>query len=97
VDLDEGKGVSTKKQAYDLTSIINEVRGQVDVWRGLLASQWQGGEHKLSALSANQMRSRRRRLAAWQLGGLSGRATPRPPDATAGRTAGGFVESLRGD
>ena len=27
LDLDEGKGLSTKKQAYDLTSIINEVRG----------------------------------------------------------------------
>src|SRR5437667_11636743 len=39
LDLDEGKGLSTKKQAYDLTSIINEVRGQVDVWRGLPASQ----------------------------------------------------------
>jgi type III restriction enzyme len=41
LDLDEGKGLSTKKQAYDLTSIINEVRGQVDAWRGLPASQWQ--------------------------------------------------------
>src|SRR5216684_1252174 len=41
LDLDEGKGLSTKKQAYDLTSIINEVRGQVDAWRNLPASQWQ--------------------------------------------------------
>ena len=41
LDLDEGKGLSTKTQAYDLTSIINEVRGQVDTWRGLPASQWQ--------------------------------------------------------
>ena len=41
LDLDEGKGLSTKKQAYDLTSIINEVRAQVDTWRGLPASQWQ--------------------------------------------------------
>ncbi len=41
LDLDEGKGLSTKKQAYDLTSIINEVRGQVDTWRNLPASQWQ--------------------------------------------------------
>src|SRR6267142_2627795 len=41
LDLDEGKGLSTKKQAYDLTSIINEVRAQVDSWRGLPASQWQ--------------------------------------------------------
>ena len=30
LDLDEGKGLSTRQQAYDLTSIINEVRGQVD-------------------------------------------------------------------
>jgi type III restriction enzyme len=41
LDLDEGRGLSTTKQAYDLTSIINEVRGQVDTWRGLPASQWQ--------------------------------------------------------
>ena len=27
---DEGKGLSTKEQQYDPTSIINEVRGQVD-------------------------------------------------------------------
>lgn len=27
---DEGKGLSTKKQQYDLTSIINEVRHTVD-------------------------------------------------------------------
>jgi len=40
LDLDEGKGLSTRKQAYDLTSIINEVRGQVDTWRNLPASQW---------------------------------------------------------
>ena len=26
LDLDEGRGLSSKKQAYDLTSIINEVR-----------------------------------------------------------------------
>ena len=41
LDLDEGKGLSTKKQAYDLTSIISEVRAQVDTWRNLPASQWQ--------------------------------------------------------
>jgi type III restriction enzyme len=29
---DEGKGLSTKAQAYDPTSIINEVRGYVDTW-----------------------------------------------------------------
>ncbi|MCC7416638.1 MAG: DEAD/DEAH box helicase family protein [Acidobacteria bacterium] len=39
--LDEGRGLTTKKQAYDLTSVINEVRSQVDTWRGLPASQWQ--------------------------------------------------------
>jgi len=38
LDLDEGKGLSTKKQAYDLTSIINEVRAQVDTWRNLPAA-----------------------------------------------------------
>ncbi len=32
---DEGLGLSTKAQAYDPTSIINEVRGYVDVWRSL--------------------------------------------------------------
>ena len=39
--LDEGLGLTTKKQAYDLTSIINEVRSQVEVWRTLAQSQWQ--------------------------------------------------------
>lgn len=38
---DEGKGISTKEQQYDPTSIINEVRGHVDTWRGLPSSQWQ--------------------------------------------------------
>ena len=32
---DEGKGLSTKEQQYDPTSIINEVRGHVDAWRAL--------------------------------------------------------------
>jgi type III restriction enzyme len=32
---DEGKGLSTKDQQYDPTSIINEVRGHVDAWRSL--------------------------------------------------------------
>ncbi len=31
--LDEGKGLSTAKQQYDSTSIINSVRRQVDEWR----------------------------------------------------------------
>lgn len=39
--LDEGLGLTTKNQAYDLTSIINEVRSQVDTWRQLAPSQWQ--------------------------------------------------------
>ena len=31
----EGNGLSTAAQQYDPTSIINEVRGQVDAWRAL--------------------------------------------------------------
>jgi len=39
---DEGKGLSTKDQQYDPTSIINEVRGYVDNWRNLPnPAQWQ--------------------------------------------------------
>jgi type III restriction enzyme len=38
---DEGKGLSTEKQKYDPTSIINEVRSSVDAWRNLAESQWQ--------------------------------------------------------
>ncbi len=39
---DEGKGLSTKEQQYDPTSIINEVRGYVDTWRNLPSpTQWQ--------------------------------------------------------
>ena len=39
---DEGKGLSTKEQQYDPTSIINEVRGHVDTWRALPnLNQWQ--------------------------------------------------------
>jgi type III restriction enzyme len=39
---DEGKGLSTQEQQYDLTSLINEVRNHVDRWRALPnASQWQ--------------------------------------------------------
>jgi type III restriction enzyme len=39
---DEGKGLSTKEQQYDPTSIINEVRGYVDRWRSLThPSEWQ--------------------------------------------------------
>ncbi|TSA35898.1 MAG: restriction endonuclease [Verrucomicrobiaceae bacterium] len=39
---DEGKGLSTVAQQYDPTSIINEVRSHVDIWRSLPnPSQWQ--------------------------------------------------------
>lgn len=39
---DEGKGLSTKEQQYDPTSIINQVRGHVDTWRKLPnPTQWQ--------------------------------------------------------
>ena len=36
---DEGKGLSTEKQQYDPTSIINELRYQVDQWRKLAESE----------------------------------------------------------
>jgi type III restriction enzyme len=39
--LDEGSGISNRKQQYDSTSMINEVRAQVDTWRGLAPGQWQ--------------------------------------------------------
>ncbi|MBM3496642.1 MAG: restriction endonuclease, partial [Armatimonadetes bacterium] len=39
---DEGKGLSSKEQQYDTTSIVNEVRNQVASWRALTnPSQWQ--------------------------------------------------------
>lgn len=38
---DEGKGLSTEKQAYDATSVINELRQHVDTWRDLQPGQWQ--------------------------------------------------------
>jgi type III restriction enzyme len=38
---EEGQGLSTEKQQYDQTSIINEVRNNVDSWRQLASSQWQ--------------------------------------------------------
>lgn len=39
---DEGKGISTEKQQYDPTSIINELRYQVDQWRKLKnPNDWQ--------------------------------------------------------
>jgi type III restriction enzyme len=38
---DEVAALSTKDQKYDITSIINEVRGLVDGWRALPSSEWQ--------------------------------------------------------
>jgi len=38
---DEGKGVSTAKQQYDPTSVINEIRQHVDQWRELPVNLWQ--------------------------------------------------------
>jgi type III restriction enzyme len=38
---DEGQGLSTEQQQYDVTSIINEVRQQVTTWRNLPQSAWQ--------------------------------------------------------
>ena len=33
IALDEGKGLSTETQQYDIRSLINELRIQVDRWR----------------------------------------------------------------
>jgi type III restriction enzyme len=38
--LEDEKGLSTAKQQYDLTSIINQVRGAVDAWRKLPEGSW---------------------------------------------------------
>ena len=39
---DDGEGLSTKEQQYDLSPIINDVRGHVESWRSLPnPSQWQ--------------------------------------------------------
>jgi type III restriction enzyme len=38
--VNEGLGLSTQKQQYDPTSIINEVRNHVDRWRELPGSTW---------------------------------------------------------
>jgi len=39
---DEGEGLSTQEQQYDLTAIINAVREQVDQWRHLPnTNNWQ--------------------------------------------------------
>lgn len=36
----EGKGLSTQAQQYDVTTVINDVRQRVEIWRNLPASQW---------------------------------------------------------
>lgn len=41
LQLDEGMELSSQDQNYDTTSIINEVRSQVDSWRSLKSHQWQ--------------------------------------------------------
>ena len=38
---DEGKGLSTEKQQYDATSVINAVRRHVDDWRTWPVDKWQ--------------------------------------------------------
>lgn len=37
---EDERGLSSKSQQYDLTSIINQVRQEVDTWRRLAPSQW---------------------------------------------------------
>jgi type III restriction enzyme len=37
---DEGKGLSTAEQQYDITSIINDLRTHVDQWRTLPEASW---------------------------------------------------------
>jgi len=37
---DEGMGLSSAQQQYDQTSIVNEVRSHVDIWRSLPQAQW---------------------------------------------------------
>jgi len=37
---DEGRGLSTEKQQYDHTAVINAVREEVDKWRALPPVQW---------------------------------------------------------
>jgi type III restriction enzyme len=38
---DEGKGLSTREQEYDPTSVINELRQHIDQWRSLPKNLWQ--------------------------------------------------------
>lgn len=49
---DEGKGLLTQTQQYDPTSIINELRQQVDQWRGLTDPRhWQVTPETASLIS----------------------------------------------
>ena len=70
--LDEGRGLTTKKQAYDLTSVINEVRSQVDTWRHLPASQWQ-------VLRSKRAASRSRGSMRWRRSVGASPSNPRSP------------------
>ena len=39
--IDEGEGLSTREQQYAVTAMVNEIRDQVDAWRGLSSpSDW---------------------------------------------------------
>ena len=40
IPFDHGAGLSSKEQQYDLTSIINEVRGHVARWRAYPVRDW---------------------------------------------------------
>jgi len=60
---DEGKGLSTQKQQYDPTPIINELRYQVDQWRKLSSpSDWLVSPETATLL---QPSSRRKSSRAW--------------------------------
>jgi hypothetical protein len=72
---DEGKGLSTKEQQYDPTSIINEVRGYVDAWRQLSPSQWQvtpETARSFATLASGQVQQRASVLLPGGGGGNSG-------------------------
>ena len=41
--IDEGLGLSTQEQQYDVTAAVNEIRRHVDQWRSIPGSQQLGG------------------------------------------------------
>ena len=47
---DEGKGLSTEEQQYDVTAAVNEIRQQVDQWRDLPNPKDWGVEHATARL-----------------------------------------------